>query len=434
MVARRRIDLGKVTKAFSPAQIRSIVESQARLNVWSGAIRSGKTVASLLRWLIYINAAPRRGRLVMIGRTKDTITRNLFAVLMDPEVFGPLADEVHYVPGANTAVILGRTIDIIGAHDKQAEKRLRGMTCAGAYVDEATLVPREFWTQLIGRMSVKGAQLFATTNPDNPAHWLRKDFILRANDPDVQLRHWHFTLDDNPSLDEDFRRSIRSSFVGLFYRRFVLGQWVAAEGAIFDNFDDTRHVVRGELPQMLRWLALGVDYGTTNPFAAVLLGVGIDNRVYACREWRYDSRRTRRKMTDDEYGRALFQWLDQQPIPGTNLIGIQPEYVTVDPSAASFIQTCWRMGVTPTPARNSVLDGIRNMATLIGLDRFRVHESCEGLISEIPGYSWDDDEALKGKDVPIKVDDHSIDGCRYGIHTTEAVWRNYLAKPLPTLR
>lgn len=419
----RQIDLARVTRAFSPAQIRSIVEAQARLNIWSGAIRSGKTVASLLRWLIYIADAPR-GRLVMIGRTKDTIARNLFSVLQDPAIFGPLAAEVHYRPGATTARILGRVVDIIGAHDSKAEGRLRGMTCAGAYVDEATLVPREFWTQLIGRMSVVGAKLFATTNPDSSAHWLRQDFILRANDPDVQLRHWHFTLDDNPALDEDFRRSIKASFVGLFYRRFVLGHWVAAEGAVYDMWDpDLMVVTDKQMPLIQRWLALGVDYGTTAPFSAVLLGVGVDKRLYVASEWRHDSRKAHRQMTDAEYSTAVRGWLDGIPVPGTNLRGVRPEYVAVDPSAASFIQTLYRDGLVPTPADNDVLSGIRNVATLMGRDKLRIHQSCKGLLDELPGYSWDDKKALLGLDVPIKVADHSCDALRYGIHTTQPIWR-----------
>lgn len=422
----RPIDLARVTKAFSPAQIRSIVEAQARLNIWSGAIRSGKTVASLLRWLIFIAEAPPYGRLVMVGRTKDTIGRNLFSVLQDPSVFGSLAEEVRYTPGANTARILGRVVDIIGAHDKKAEGRLRGMTCAGAYVDEATLVPQEFFTQLIGRMSVPGSKLFATTNPDSSAHWLRKDFLLRAHEPDIQLRHWHFSLDDNPALDEDFRRSIKASFVGLFYRRFVLGHWVAAQGAVYDQWDPQTMVVDdGSMPLIQRWLCAAVDYGTTNPFAALLLGVGVDQRLYVASEWRHDSRKAHRQLTDAEYSVAVRGWLDRVQVPGTNppIYGVRPEHMVVDPSAASFIRTMQVDGMTPTPGVNDVLDGIRNVSTLMGRDRLRVHRSCTSLLDELPGYSWDDDKALRGLDVPIKVDDHSLDALRYGIHTTEALWR-----------
>jgi PBSX family phage terminase large subunit len=420
--------------ALSPKQLASVRQSRARVNVWTGAIRSGKTVASLLRWVMYVRTAPRGGRLVMVGRTKDTIARNLFAVLQDPAIFGPIADEIHYTPGSTTAHIFGRVIDIIGAHDARAEHRLRGMTCAGAYVDEATLVPKEFWTQLLGRMSVPGAKLFATTNPDNPAHWLRKDFLLRARV--LGLRHWHFVLDDNPALAESFKRSIRAEFVGLWYRRFVLGHWVAAEGAIFDMWDERRHVVRA-LPLIERWISLGIDYGTSNPFAAVLLGLGVDRRLYATNEYRYDARQAHRSKTDAEYSEALRAWLSSVEIPGAGTIdertglliprqGVSPEWTCVDPSAASFVTQLDRDGLTPIKARNNVLDGIRNVASLFAHHRLLVHESCEALIAEIPGYSWDDEKAKKGLDEPIKADDHSCDALRYGVHTSEAAWRPYV--------
>lgn len=424
---------------LSPAQIASVRQSRARINLWTGAIRAGKTVASLLRWLLYVRNAPPGGRLVVVGRTKDTINRNLFAVLTDPALFGPMAYEVHYTPGANVAYIFGRIIDIIGAHDARSESRLRGMTCAGAYVDEATLVPNEFWTQLLGRMSVPGAMLFATTNPDNPAHWLRKDFLLRPRD--VRLRHWHFTLDDNPSLDPEFKAAIKAQFVGLWFRRFVLGHWVAAEGAIYDMWDEQRHVV-DELPLIDRWISCGVDYGTSNPFAAIALGLGVDRRLYVASEYRYDSRQAHRSKTDAEYSEALRGWLNDIELPGAGtfdehtrlwrpLRGITPEWTCVDPSAASFVTQLHRDGLLPTKARNNVLDGIRNVASLLATYRLLVHSSCKALIAEIPGYSWDDKKAKEGEDVPIKADDHSCDALRYGVHTTEAAWRPYLLQGVP---
>jgi PBSX family phage terminase large subunit len=422
--------------ALAPVQLASVRQARARINLWTGAIRSGKTVASLLRWVMYVRSAPMGGRLVMVGRTKDTINRNVFAVLQDPLIFGMIADEIKYTPGSNVAWIFGRVIDVIGANDARSETRLRGMTCAGAYVDEATLVPQEFWTQLLGRMSVPGAMLFATTNPDNPAHWLRRDFILRARE--LGLRHWHFTLDDNPALSLAYRESIRREFVGLFFRRFVLGHWVAAEGAIYDMWDDTKHVIpRQRLPMIDRWLSAGIDYGTSNPFAAELLGMGVDRRLYVVSEYRYDSRQHHRAKTDAEYSVAVREWLAGVEIPHAGgrdewgrevpRLGVHPEAVCVDPSAASFIVTLQQDGLLPIGARNDVIDGIRNVATLLATDRLRVVDDCRGLIDEFPGYSWDDDEAKKrGIDKPIKADDHSLDALRYGVHTTEAMWRPYL--------
>lgn len=420
------MDLNRATEFLSPAQIRSVAQANARINLWSGAIRSGKTVASLLRWLIYVASAPP-GELVVVAKTSQTAARNVFAPLQDVGLFGELASQTHYTVGAPSATILGRRVWVIGANDVKAEGRLRGLTCAGAYVDEATLIPQGFWTQLLGRLSVAGAKLFATTNPDNPQHWLRKDFMLRQDQ--LNLRHWHFTLNDNPFIDPEVKRSYEVEFVGLFYRRFVLGEWVAAEGAVYDMWDPQRHLV-DIIPPIVSWIAAGVDYGTTNPFAAEMLGLGANGVLYLVDEFRYDSKQAHRQLTDAEYSVRLRDWMNQVPVPasrrqnGTWLRGVSPEYVVVDPSAASFRIQLHNDGITNVPADNSVLDGIRVLSSLLAAGKLLVHRSCEGFAAEIGGYSWDDDARLKGEDKPIKADDHHLDGLRYAVKTTRSIWHD----------
>lgn len=405
---------------MSPKQIDFVANSQARINIASGSIRAGKTISCLLRWLIYVASAPRGGELAVIAKTTNTAASNVFIPLQDPNLFGELSKHVHYTRGAPTATILGRPVRVIGANDVRAEERLRGMTCAGALVDEATLVPQEFWTQLLGRMSVPGAKLFASTNPGSPAHWLKRDFIDRRDE--LGIAYWHFTLDDNPSLAADYVAAIRAEFVGLWFRRFVLGEWIAAEGAVFDMWDDQRHVV-DTLPEIARWIGVGVDYGQTNPFHATLLGLGRDRKLYIGSEWRYDGRQQRRQLTDLEYSERMRHWLADVPGIGA----VRPQFVTVDPSAASFLAQLKRDRLTPTPAKNAVLDGIRTMSSLLSAGKLLVHSSCKSLIAEMPGYAWDDKAAEKGEDKPIKVADHGIDSSRYVTYTTRALWQRQLA-------
>jgi PBSX family phage terminase large subunit len=413
---------------LSAKQIRSVAEATARINIWSGAIRSGKTISSLLRWLIYVASAPR-GELVVVAKTSQTAMRNVFAPLQDYAVFGELASHVHYTPGAPAATILGRRIWVIGANDTRAETRLRGLTAAGAYVDEATLVSEEFFSQLLGRMSVPGAKLFATTNPDNPAHWLRKNYLLREGELD--LRTWHFVLDDNPSLDEDYKNSIKAENVGLWYRRRVLGEWCAAEGAIYDMWDPAVHVV-DILPPIHTWLGVGLDYGTTAPTAALLLGMsntggGQDGRqqcLYMVDEFRWDSRQRHRQLTDVELSAKLRDWLAGVRFPGTHLRGPTPHYLIIDPSAASLKVQCHQDGWNVADADNSVLDGIRLVSSLLARQHLKVSRTCQGWIDEIGGYSWDDRAALMGIDKPVKADDHSLDAGRYVTKSSQGLWFN----------
>lgn len=416
--------LRDVPLPMSPAQIRSIVEAQdAPIALWSGAVSSGKTIASLIAFLVRLAVAPDHGLVVIVGRTLQTIERNLIDPLQSTYLFGPLAKHVVHTTGSTTATILGRTVHLVGASDARAEGRIRGSTIALAYVDEATLVPYEFWMMLLSRLRVGNqSRLMATTNPDGPFHWLRREFILRGEA--VGLRHWHFTLDDNPSLDPSMVARLKAQYTGLWYRRFILGDWCLASGAVFDAFDSQRHVV-DILPDMQRWMAVGVDYGTVNPFVGLLVGHGVDNRLYVASEYRHDSRATHRQLTDAQYSRGITTWLGSYKHGGQE--GVRPQWIFVDPSAASFMTQLWSDGVQGVAkANNDVKDGIRSVSMALGANLLSVHRSCEGLLGELPSYAWDEKAAAAGEDKPLKVNDHSCDALRYALHSTTQDWRHLI--------
>lgn len=412
---------------LSPKQLSSIGEATSRVNVWEGSVRSGKTIASLLRWMIYVASSNVSGELVVVSRTRDSAARNVFAPLTNPDLFGPAAQFVEYTAGAPSGTILGRKVWVLGSSDIRSENVLRGLTCSGAYVDELTLLREDFFTQLLNRLW-EGAKLFGTTNPDSPAHWLRRRFLDRLGDlPD--WRTWHFLLDDNPQLSEERKAAIRRENTGLYYRRNVLGEWVAAEGAVFPMWDQDRHIVPwATLPRMERLLACGVDYGTTNASTGLLLGLGVDRRLYLVDEWRYDPKHHGgNRHSDPELSAGLREFLAGQrlPQPGPPL-----EWLLVDPAAASFKVQLAADGVRNlADAENDVVYGIRTLAGLLDRGQLLVSDRCQGLIREMPGYSWDDKASEKGLDKPLKTADHSIDGARYAVTTTETLWRGLLAEP-----
>lgn len=411
---------------LSPKQARSILEAVQRVNIWEGSVRSGKTIASLLAWALFVALhAPRDGRLFMVGRTKDTLYRNVLAVL--EELLPP--EDFAYTKGANTAVLFGREVDVLGANDAQAEAKIRGATVAGAYVDEATLLPGVgFWQQLLARMSVAGARLFATTNPDGPQHWFKVEVIDRA--VELGYAHWHFLLDDNPSLAPEYVAQIRAEHTGMWFQRNILGLWVLAEGAIWDAWDEDRHVV-GAVP-VLDELLVAVDYGTAGTFAALALGVGRPRpeaplRLYVADEWRWEAKVRRRQLTDAEYSKELRAWLDG--LAAVQPAAADPYRVVVDPSATSFIAQLHRDGWGRVrKADNDVSDGLREVASLLApsVDRLRVAEAADGLRKEIPGYVWDPKKALAGEDAPIKANDHSCDALRYGVRAARRWWGEWV--------
>jgi PBSX family phage terminase large subunit len=401
---------------LTPKQIRSVVESlDSRVGLWHGAVRSGKTVASLVSFLIGIANAPQSGLILACGRTLPTIERNMIEPLQDPMLFGGFAQHVHHVRGSSIARILGRDVHLIGAPNALAEGKLRGLTAYLIAIDEATLIPQDFVVQAMARMSVPGSRMVLTTNPSGPRHWLRQKYLLREGDPNLRLKSWHFTLEDNTKLDPQIISDIKSAMTGVFFQRNVLGRWVQAEGAVYQSFDETKHIVRGELPPIWWHPALGIDHGTTNPLHAVMIGVTQDRRLIATREWRYDSRVNGHAMTNTEYSDAILKWIPPD----------DPQWIVVDPAAADFKHTLRRDGATHTRnGDNNVLAGIQMVSSLFATDRLVIHESCKDLLDEVPGYVWDEKAAEKGIDQPLKENDHGLDALRYGIKSSRVLWQN----------
>ena len=412
---------------LSRKQIESIVESRHyRISIWSGAVRSGKTIASIIAFYDAVAHAPDSGLILICGRTLQTIERNILEPMQDEAVFGPWAAEVHHTRGSNVAVILGRTVHLVGASDVRAEGKLRGLTACLALVDEATLLPESFWTQLLARLSVPGARCLATTNPDNPNHYLKVNFIDRQNEPDMNLKAWHFTLDDNPSLAPEYVAAIKAEFTGLFYLRNILGQWVAADGAVFDMFDPDQHVVPWQdLPDMQWYVGVGVDHGTTNPTHAVIVGLGVDNILYAVDEWRHKSPSSESRWTNVQLSQGLRDWLAGPHHPAEDP-GSPPRLtcpVYVDQAAADFRVQLKQDGQTTFPAQKDVLYGIRTLTALVSAGKLKFSDRCSELLKEIPGYVWDTKATDDGKDQPVKLNDHGVDSLRYACISSERKWR-----------
>lgn len=385
---------------FSRKQLLSIAQSDARLNIWHGAVRSGKTIASIVRWLDYVADGPP-GDLLMVGKTERTLKRNIIDVLA--EILGPRM--FRYNRGEGEVYIRGRRIYVVGANDERSEAKIRGMTLAGAYGDEITLWPESFFRMLLSRLSVRGAKFFGTTNPDSPYYWLKRDFL---ENPGIDLRAWHFTLEDNPNLSPEYVESLKREYSGLWYKRFVLGMWVQAEGAVYDMWDEARHVVRDILdPRDCDRLIVGGDYGTANPTTFQLIARH-GGRWFVLREYYFDSREAGFQKTDAQYADDVEKWL-----------GDVRDRVTIymDPAAASFIVLLRIRGLHVVEADNSVLDGIQLISRLLYHGELVVHESCVNLRREFAAYVWDSKAQQRGEDKPLKQNDHALDAVRYALYT-----------------
>ncbi len=417
-----------------------------RINIYDGAVRAGKTVESWLDWVRFIRTGPP-GPLLMVGKTERTLKANVLDPMLD--FLGPKRMQISM--GKGEATICGRRVDLVGANDERAEQKIRGRTLVGAYGDEFTLWPESFFKMLLSRLSLPGACLLGTTNPDSPRHWLKVEYLdkaelLNAAHPrGLGLIRHHFTLHDNTFLPPEFIASLEAEYVGLWHKRFVLGLWVLAEGAIYDFFDaaDPRYVVAdADVPvkDIVAWW-VAIDYGTSNPFVALLMGRTAKGVVYVVDEWRWDSSRRQRQLTDLEYDQALHYWLagdevtdlarraegaklaEPTPLLVSQVVDAQGrpgprervKAIVVDPSAASFRQQLKRSNMPGHEADNEVLDGIRTVAREFVGGRLKIAKRCTGTIDEMTAYAWDPKKQQIGEDAPIKVDDHGPDTLRYGV-------------------
>lgn len=442
---------------LSPKQMWSIHQSALwKIALWVGAVSGGKTIASLFALLIAIRNANGSGLIVIVGKTLQTIERNVLEPLQDVALFGPLAKTVKHTRGSNTATILGREVHLVGANDIRSEEKIRGSTIEVAYVDEATLLPAGFWEMLLTRLRVRGARLLATTNPGSSQHWLRVKYILDADQQ--QMVVFHFTMHDNPLYFEggdpgpayiaDMEAAFRKS--PLFFDRMIRGLWTNAEGAVFDLWSPNEHVIAWEmLPPMRRLIGVGIDYGTTHPTACLMLGLGYDRRLYFVDELRIAAGETHAgiaagaRYTDAQQSRLIKGWLAANDhLPADNANWLRPEYIVADPAGASLREQLDQDGISTYAADKDVDYGIRLMASLLGQGKLLVaaesadgKHGCPSLIKEFPDYVWDVKKQQVGVDEPDKArgGDDFLDSGRYALVTLEAQWRDEVLTPAPSM-
>lgn len=383
---------------LSSKQMLSINQATKRFNIWVGAVRSGKTYASILKLIDLLKNGPQ-GDVMIIGVNRSTIQRNVLLQLYKFLGWPPPSSK------STETKLYGRNIYFVGAHDEGAVRAIQGSTLAMAYVDEATCIPAPFWKMLQSRLSIRGAQLIATCNPEGPAHWLKKEFIDR--EADLDLIHWDFQLDDNPSLDESYKNNLKKEFTGMWYKRYILGEWAVAQGLIYDAYDnDNLYEHPFENPN---YYVLGVDYGTSNATAAVLCAISPRKwpQIRVEDEYYYDSVKRGRQKTDSELAADLRSFCGYRSIRA----------IYVDPSAASLKLELRRMDLPVLDAKNDVVEGIKVTSKFIAGKNLVIQKGCKNLIECLQSYSWCPKAADRGLDKPLKEKEHIMDALRYAIYS-----------------
>lgn len=380
--------------------------------VCDGAVRSGKSSILSVAFVDWAMREFSGQRLGVCGKTIDAARKNVvepYMAMAWPRVRGY---ELRWHGGENVLEVGygGRRnlFEVFGGKDEGSRMLIQGRTLAGLLMDEVALMPRSFVEQALARCSVPGSRLWFDCNPEGPTHWFKREWIDGAEGKNA-LR-LHFTMDDNPGLTPEVRRRYERMYAGVFYERYVLGDWVRAEGLVYPDYEraveDAPDV--GALNPR-RW-AVSVDYGTQNAFAALLWCEAADRTWHAVREFYYSGRAEGHQLTDSDYADRLLALC--RDVPGE-------VDVVVDPSATSFMAELRRRGqrLRVRHARNDVADGIRETAACMQAGLVRISRpGCPSLVRELGGYVWD--ESHGDGERPLKVDDHACDALRYLVATT----------------
>ena len=368
--------------------------------ICDGAIRSGKTVFMMLS---FVDDAMRRynnQRFGICGKTVDSTVKNLIM----PYLGLTYAKEKYTLKWRKSDKVLivsdgekENIFEVFGGKDESSFMLIQGRTLAGILLDEVALQPRSFVEQACARCSVDGSKLWFNCNPESPQHWFYQEWVCQPKKHNaIRL---HFLLEDNPALPQKIIDRYKSMYTGVFYNRYILGEWCVAEGLVYD-FGEPNIV--DEAPRNGEYY-ISIDYGTMNPFSAGLWCVLGDKAVRVA-EYYYNGRQKAIQKTDEEYCEEIVRLAEGKRI----------QQVIVDPSAASFIAALRKRGFTVRKANNDVIDGIRRTAVMLKNGNVKIHRSCVDCIAEFGLYRWDDKATA---DTVIKENDHAMDDVRYFVNT-----------------
>ena len=378
--------------------------------ICDGSIRSSKTVSMSIGFILWSCSCFNGKTFAICGKTIESLRRNVITQL--PTLFEGLCKITERKSENLMVVSLDGRVNkyyLFGGKDEGSAALIQGMTLAGVMFDEVALMPRSFVEQALARCSVERSKFWFNCNPDTPEHWFYREWIQKHKKKNAL--YLHFTMKDNKSLSEKVKKRYENMYSGVFYDRFIRGLWVVAEGLVYPRFSKADNVTE-DIPESGTYY-ISIDYGTLNPFSAGLWCVS-DGKAVRIKEYYHSGRDTKRQLTDEEYHAAL-----EKLIQYTDSEGVLQEYeidrVVIDPSAASFIACMRRHGKFRVKhAVNTVIDGIRNVTSMLNSKRLFIHSSCKDSIKEFKLYSWDDKAQ---EDKVIKENDHAMDDIRYFVNT-----------------
>jgi PBSX family phage terminase large subunit len=398
---------------FSPKQLEFMQNAKALWNIAYGTVRSGKTVAVTYLFMQECIRCPD-SKIYIVGNTFHSAKRNVIDLILNSNelaMFKPFVTWSGKKLFFRTDVDTVKEITILGASDEGCLPNFQGDTYSLVYCDEITTYPTSIIEMINSRLSKDYSRAFTTCNPTYPDHIIKKwidKYEIHSNQTYYSLR---FSIDDNPFIPASYKEMLRNSSTGIFYKRNYLGLWCMAEGAIYECFEKNIHV-KSRAPRAAEYWICGIDYGASNPFAAVIVGVstGIKDQSGKClwiEDEYYWPHKEKRQKTNSELAEDFERFIENY--------GIKNIYI--DPSAAAFKTELRKRGIACTDADNDVFNGISYTVSEMRKGNLYVLENCKNTIRELESYVWDDSKSKKGVDAPLKANDHLLDALRYCVYT-----------------
>ncbi|MCI8594108.1 MAG: PBSX family phage terminase large subunit [Oscillospiraceae bacterium] len=408
-----------------------------RINLLDGSVRSGKTWIALVLWAFWVASMPENGVYLMAAKTLMSLKRNCLELLQS------LVGEKNFTYSLQKkdGKLFGRKVYLEGGCDTRAESKIRGMTLQGALCDELTLFPEDFFTMLLSRLSLPGARLFATTNPDNPRHWLMRNYLNRQEKLDMLVCSFH--MEDNPMLDQSYVEALKKEYTGVYYERFILGRWVAAEGAIYQSFARNPEPFLMDRPEGndyrtwagdVDFISIGVDFGGNRSLTTFVATAVHRNFTKLTVLSDYHIEGTKGDIDGERVNQEFLGFVHRlsSAWPGLNI-----RYCFADSEAQYLInglrKACGRAGLPLKVcdcAKNPIKERIRCTETLLNTGRMKIMRPCGLVVDGLRNAMWDKTAAEQGKDV--RLDDFTSDIDI--VDAFEYSWERFLKKLLPIAR
>lgn len=385
-----------------------------------GAIRAGKTIIMGLSFILWSMQKSSDINYAICGKTVASTRRNIIEPLI--EMLKQRKFKVIDRKTEGKLIVIKNnnknTYYIFGGKDEGSASLIQGITLGGVLFDEVALMPRSFVEQAMARCSVNGSKYWFNCNPEGPQHWFYVEHILKWKER--KYIRIHFCLEDNPSLSKERIDNYKSLYTGIFYKRFILGEWAFANGIVYDMVTDENFYYNSNRKSVVPIKIIendikpyyGVDFGTANPqvYLEVYKYVDYDKKemcFYVENEYYWNSRKKLMQKTPDEYVSDFNNWCKEF------------SYLIIDPSATPLKAAHRKYGHNVINAKNNVEEGIIGLSTLFANKMIKINkDNCPNLCAELGLYRWNEKKLNNGVEEVLKENDHCCDALRYAIMTS----------------